>query len=186
MPVVAGTYPRLRPGRLGGAAFAQAAAVPPPQVVLWPFMIRAFGLNTSHVVVSPHFSGQAVIDKLYWGIQHASGNPLTAVQLFVASDSGGGGINLASTLIPSGRGIWTAPSVVRSDGFLPAAAGGIPFSGEQPVPWQASEATLKYPITDNDFYLKLRLVMNTAGAINLNGYIRLLVGLTPSELATFL
>lgn len=154
---------------------------------LWPFHVREAGLTSSAVVVSPSFAGPAIIRRIVLTSGTSAGNPMTGFQIYVSQDNAGAGFNLADTTQVSGRKLFDRLSSQddQGAGFVGGPDIG-PTMNNKPANGDINPVELDIPVTDTKFFLKVKLIQNSAGAWVLDGWIQVIEGIDPDQLALFL
>jgi len=173
--------PRQREAALPLGPALPLAAV--PNVRIWPFDLR--DNNDRATVVSPQFTGPAIVDSIVWHAFHNATGVHSSVSLWAADDSSGQGANQLLTARPSGQSLFDLSSTARDDAVTPAERLGIPFRDIG-----TTAAWTKLPIgvlvRKQNFFLKLSAATLATGIFDLVGYVRVLTAVPEDQLANFL
>lgn len=154
-----------------------------PQARLFSFAIReATGVACC---VSAPFNGPAVVQELVFRVGTDGANPFPVVQLYAADDSGGGGVNLAATFVPSGDPIFDPMVITRDDGVTASGVNGFEVSTlNESIGWQFFP--VRRAVNKGRFFLKILVRSDKVAAMFMDGYVRVLEGVPPDQLANFL
>ena len=179
-------HPRYNRQQTGSLGLAGLSGVGMPTTRLWPFHIREAGLVSAAVVVSPRFRGPAVIRRIQaYTTSVGGGNPMAGMQLFISQDNSGAGVNLASAVVVPGEKLWDTLSLQDDQGGVTAPGDmGPTFNSsvaQYTTSWEIGKA-----VWSTDFYLRLKIMQNAAGAMILEGWVTLLEGVDPLEVARYL
>jgi hypothetical protein len=180
-------FPRIRLDRAEGGQSVAAPSGPGVSTRMWPFRIGASVANARTMVVSPPFTGPAIITNLSfaWGTAATTG---VSFALYWGEDGSGQGQNLASAFRPSGTPIF------EPNGFLTPAIANTEelrefFDQTQagfvtPVPL-SSDVRYYIPLA-GQFFLKAMVRNGAAGTFDMKGIVSMIVGVPPDQIANFL
>jgi len=185
VPVVAGTYPGARPGRIGGGAVAQAAAAAaglgPPRTRILAFQVSC-NASVRTTVSSARILGPAILQHL---------NVLTSV---ISTDNYSLEVGIAAgpvteqdvaTTVPKG---WTPITERLSQNAAAEAAKRVGFGSPS---WSVAGVihplgVLNYVVALPEFYVTISVVSNATAGSKLTGHLVVLEGVNPAALANFL
>jgi len=181
-------FPHARYDRAitSATGLAGLAGVGLPTTRLWPFHVRESGLASAAVVVSPRFRGPAIIRRIQaYTTSVGGGNPMAGFQLFVSQDNSGGGVNFGSAVVVPGEKVWDSLSIQDDSGTF-TAPGDLGPTLNSSVSTFSNQWTIGKAVWSTDFYLRLKIAQNAAGAMILEGWVTLLEGVDPLEVARYL
>jgi hypothetical protein len=153
-----------------------------PRTRIMPFAFReTSGLC---VVVSELMSGPAIIDMIAFQHDQAGGGRFPTFAIYKSLDGSGAGNDLPITTIPSGTRLFDNLQRQREDGFPAADNLGIPsFTLASTAGWWIWP--LGILVTDPQFFVKLRCNENDAAVYAMQGYLRVVEGISDAVIRNF-
>jgi len=184
--VVAAEYPRARFDRTqtGDSGLSSQAGFSIPTVRIWTFQLRQ-GANKRATVASPPLHGPAVIRELLLNPDFgAAGGVMPLIQLFKSPSPGPVGNTLALSATPNGVNIFDSSISLDGQFIDPGQPGSFYAAVAATKPTRITP--LNIVVQESLFYLNLSLRNDLAGAIVVEGSVRVYERIDPQILASLI